>query len=294
MYFRGPHVSEVLNGAFSNSIPVNGYEKHKDLQKIVTRFYAELSHLELERGLMSHQRYRNYTMFLEAELAVLQDIGYDIDRSLFYGHSIYNDGLTVTNQYGYSHGTTLGIGLHVFGSGNTVTQAASIAASGEAAVGIRNDGSGNTIYVPAGTTVSSSGVHGIGLLFAYGKDNRLIQSGTVSAPGEGGIGVRFDFGHNTVADTGYRGSFIHYGSGGENQPISGLWNGYPLNLDGPLVRSYDLSGVSRGRTPRFISAKTRSFPRSTFCGELQSPETLFRTGIPISRSKQAKVKPFPS
>ena len=246
VYFRGPHVSEVLNGAFSNSIPVNGYEKHKDLQKGVTRFYAELSHLELERGLMGHQRYRNYTMFLEAELAVLQDIGYDIDRSLFYGHSIYNDGLTVTNQYGYSHGTTLGIGLHVFGSGNTVTQAAPIAASGEAAVGIRNDGSGNTIYVPAGTTVSSSGVHGIGLLFAYGKDNRLIQSGTVSAPGEGGIGVRFDFGHNAIADFyGYRGSFIHY-VGGENQPVTGLWNGYPLNLDGPLIRSYDLSGSLSG------------------------------------------------
>ena len=84
VYFRGPHVSEVLNGAFSNSIAVNGYEKHKDLQKGVTTFYAELSHLELERGLMGHQRYRNYTMFLEAELAVLQDIGYDIDRSLFY------------------------------------------------------------------------------------------------------------------------------------------------------------------------------------------------------------------
>ena len=246
VYFRGPHVSEVLNGAFSNSIPVNGYEKHKDLQKGVTRFYAELSHLELERGLMGHQRYRNYTMFLEAELAVLQDIGYDIDRSLFYGHSIYNDGLTVTNQYGYSHGTTLGVGLHVFGSGNTVTQAASIAASGEAAVGIRNDGSENTIYVPAGTTVSSTGVHGIGLLFAYGKENRLIQSGTVSAPGEGGIGVRFDFGHNTVLDTlEYRSSFIHYGSG-INKPISGLSNGYLLNLDGPLVRSYDLSGSLSG------------------------------------------------
>ena len=246
VYFRGPHVSEVLNGAFSNSIAVNGYEKHKDLQKGVTTFYAELSHLELERGLMGHQRYRNYTMFLEAELAVLQDIGYEIDRSLFYGHSIYNDGLTVTNQYGYSHGTTLGVGLHVFGSGNTVTQAAPIAASGEAAVGIRNDGSGNTIYVPAGTTVSSTGVHGIGILFAYGKENRLIQSGTVSAPGEGGIGVRFDFGHNAIADFyGYRGSFIHY-LGGENQPVTGLWNGYPLNPDGPLVRSYDLSGSLSG------------------------------------------------
>ena len=246
VYFRGPHVSEVLNGAFSNSIPVNGYQDYFYEDYGITLFYAELSHLELERSLMSHQRYRNYTMLLEAELAVLQDIGYEIDRSLFYGHSIYNDGLTVTNQYGYSHGTTLGVGLHVFGSGNTVTQAAPIAASGEAAVGIRNDGSGNTIYVPAGTTVSSTGVHGIGILFAYGKENRLIQSGTVSAPGEGGIGVRFDFGHNAIADFyGYRGSFIHY-LGGENQPVTGLWNGYPLNPDGPLVRSYDLSGSLSG------------------------------------------------
>lgn len=166
--------------------------------------------------------------------------------SLFYGHSIYNDGLTVTNQYGYSHGTTLGVGLHVFGSGNTVTQAAPIAASGDAAVGIRNDGSGNTIIVPAGTTVSSSGVHGIGLLFAYGKENRLIQSGTVSAPGEGGIGIRFDFGHNAIADFyGYRGSFIHFAYG-ENQPVTGLWEGFQLNLDGPLVSSYDLSGSLSG------------------------------------------------
>ena len=100
MYFRGPHVSEVLNGAFSNSIPVNGYQDYFYEDYGITLFYAELSHLELERSLMSHQRYRNYTMLLEAELAVLQDIGHDIDRSLFYGHSIYNDGLTVTNQYG--------------------------------------------------------------------------------------------------------------------------------------------------------------------------------------------------
>ena len=28
VYFRGPHVSEVLNGAFSNSIPVNGYQDY--------------------------------------------------------------------------------------------------------------------------------------------------------------------------------------------------------------------------------------------------------------------------
>ena len=253
--FRGNHVSEVLDRALGNALPIEGFECYGD------DCFLDLSHIELERGLMSHQYYRNYTSFMEAELATLQDIGYTIDRRNFFGYSVYGDGLTLVNTHGYfarnASGTdwlegqantaTLGVGLHLYGKRNDVTQAADLLASGTAGTGIRIDGSHNTVRVNSDVRIAADGNRGTGLLVAYGKEHILISRGDIQAMGNNGTGARFDFGHNVLGDRyEYRGSWIRQ-SNGSNMPVTGEDdNGFDLNLDGPLVTHFDVSGQLAG------------------------------------------------
>ena len=252
VYFHGEHVSEVLGEG--NGLLIEGYEEND----------PDLSHIELERSLMSHQNYRNYTTFMEAELAALQDIGYRIDRRNFYGFSIYGDDETIVNENGYfarneagnaylegtANTATLGTGLHIYGKRNTVTQAADLLACGTAGTGIRVDGSDNALTVADGVRIAADGAWGTGILVAYGKNHTVVSKGDVTALGPGGVAARFDFGNNLIGnDMEYRGSWI-WKCYDHNIPLNAN-NGYdasnlPLNLDGPLVSRFDVSGLLAG------------------------------------------------
>lgn len=249
--FQGEHVAEVMGDG--NGLPINGTEGDS----------PELSHIELEHSLMSHQNYRNYTTFMEAELAALQDLGYRLDRRNFFGFSVYGDDGTIINHNGYfarnaagnayltgqSNTATLGVGLHIYGKNNDVTQAADLLADGIAGTGIRVDGSANTLRIAPGVRVSANGTGGTGLLVAYGKDQNIISRGAIEATGPGGVAARFDFGHNLLGDaTEYRGSWIWTAEGRPQSIIHGNtdYSGLPLNLDGPLVSTFDVSGSLNG------------------------------------------------
>ena len=268
-FFVGKNVTDALAGATFfgvSGVPVNTWENNN------TSF--EGSHLQTS-GMMSHRDYSNYTAFMEVELAVMQDLGYNIDRKAYFGHSVYGDGKTITNTQGYfarnSEGTAyvkgkpsqvpLGIGLHIYGSRNTVTQAADILTEGRGGTGVRVDGMQNTLVVPKKTKIRADGLRGNGILIAYGRDQVVNQAGTVTANGKGGTGIRFDFGSSSNgAQDEYRGSYIRFErkveegkgtlTGQNNLDLTDMkdtqYNAGKDELNGPQVKAYNLTGKLSG------------------------------------------------
>lgn len=274
-YFIGEHVSDVLRGNGENAKDFQGVDGIPVLVWENDSVYGkkpDLSHINLARSLMSHQNYRSYTAFIEAELALMQDVGYKIDRRNFFGRSIYSDGNGASdnpfkNTQGYfarnaagtayeigkANTATLGIGLHIYGSGNNILQtdegkgdgSADLLACGTGGAGIRIDGVCNTVAVDKGVTVSADGENGRGVLVAYGHDNKVVIDGTVTAAGAGGDGVRFDFGSNSIGgNTEYRGSYLRYTRRvDENGNITNSVN-IPLNfvIERDSISEDDLAG----------------------------------------------------
>lgn len=248
-YLTGQNIDDVLNGALPG-VPVRMLSADGTIDD------DHMSHLELKNSLMSHQEYRNYTTLMEAELAVLQDMGYQIDRRNFYGYSIYGDNQELVNTHGYfqrnTAGTdyisgeyntaTLGLGLHIYGSNNTVTQQADLLARGAGAAGVRIDGAGNTFTVAPDTRIYADGLNGRGVMFTYGKGHNFIHRGDIQATGDKGIGVSFDFGNNAVRNSNeYRGSYIY------NAMPDSADASVAAETAGPLVINADISGRIAGQ-----------------------------------------------
>lgn len=246
-YLTGTHIEQVLAGGL-RGVPVKMLGEGGGIDNNF------MSHIELQNSVMSHQNYRNYSGFMEAELAVLQDLGYTIDRANFFGRSIYGDGLELVNTQGFfarnAKGTqylpgqynqsTLGLGLHIYGSNNQVRQAADLLAAGSGGAGIRVDGQNNTLVIDPGVRIYADGLNGQGIQFAYGRGHTLVHRGDIQATGPQGVGLRFDFGTNSLGNhTERRGSYI--------RSIEGVDQALLPELNGPLVKQADISGRIAGR-----------------------------------------------
>ena len=285
VYFTGKHVEEVLNGALLSypedpdgymgsyagkvpGVPVNAWEYSGEVDENGEYVkFAEFSHIEMQNSLLSHQYFRNWNTLMEAEIAVMQDIGLSIDRRAWYGYSIYNSGITLTNtnpyyarengQYLIGQPSTMpwGIGLHVYGSDNNITQQADLLADGAYAVGIRLEGQGNDLTVAKDTRIQANGLGGSALLVSYGRNHQIQLDGSAVALGPDGIAARFDFGDNILGNnTEYRGSWfrtlVESTSEGDIEYDLAL----PSELQGALVNSFNVAGTLAGsKAAIFIS-----------------------------------------
>ena len=118
-----------------NGLPIHPFDEPDSI---------DLSHTELRNSYMSHQNFRNWTTFMEAELSSLADIGYDIDLKQYFGKSFYLDKITAdvdTSNFATRDFTKdYAIGVHVYGEKNNITQVGYISATGSGSFGVRVDG----------------------------------------------------------------------------------------------------------------------------------------------------------
>ncbi|MDR3112624.1 MAG: autotransporter domain-containing protein [Elusimicrobiota bacterium] len=237
-------------------IPITGFEGFEGLESSE----ADLSHPELRNSMMSHQNYRNWNTYMEAELAMLQDIGINLDRRDFYGGSLYKDSVSIsttiifykrkkTNSiYSYDTGkyndSSHTIGYHIYGISNTVTLSGEILSSGAASAGMRIDGYDNKVNIAA--NIHADGQGSAGLLVAYGVNHEIVHRGTFTAMGTDGTAVRFDFGDNLLGDMAeYRGSYkkIRKGDNSYTKPWYTFYNNKTYSYNNPELMPYELKGA---------------------------------------------------
>ena len=223
---------------------------------------ADFGHIELRNNLMSHQNYRNWITFMEAELASIKDLGYDIDLRKHFGKSYYLNNLgsadsPIQNNNGYwernATGTAYligtpstadyGIGLHIYGDNNYINQNADIMSVGAGVAGARIEGVGNTYTLNSGHKINTDGSDSLGIAVTYGKNHKITVSANseVTAKGDGGRAISFDFGENMLGnEIESQGSYAHYGMADE-EDSSGSSSG-----DEPGDSSGDSSGDEPG------------------------------------------------
>ena len=268
LYFSGRNTQLLFGQKTENfeDIPFS-----KDLNLPIHFGLMHKPFVSLRNTVLSSSSFVNYGFYTQAEVALLKDLGYDINDKEFFGKSIYKSG--TKDQYNVVHvkdgfyawsdelhgykndqpsRLPVSIGTHVYGSYNDVTQDATIASIGYASVGVRVDGSYNNVTIAKNAAVIENGVNSSGIAVTYGRNNNIDVEGRVEAKSQDGIGIRLDFGSNALSDLNeYQGSYrrvrthdyqSHLLTKAQAQAMNA-----PEEIRGPLVNTINITGSVSGK-----------------------------------------------
>lgn len=196
--FHGENVDTLTN---NEGIPVLGALNRSG--NISLENGSSLSHNNLAVSYLNYGNLNSTTMVTELDLAMLQDIGYKIDRSKYFGKSYLKYGeegkrTTAVNDKDFISSSMLAVGTHIYRNNLKLTQKGNINIAPQdsqdffsaiAGCGIMISGAHNTVDIPEGTTISVSGATGTGIGVNYGANNTINIAGNVQANGYDGIGL---------------------------------------------------------------------------------------------------------
>lgn len=161
-----------------------------------------LSHTGQMNWRMSYGAFMIMPYFAELELAMLEDMGYDVNRKEAYGRSYYHDfGGVEQNGAAYNQSVLYGVGGHVFTNNLRLRQSLDITSDGMYGTGIRIDGSDNLVTIASGAVIQAGGFGGAALLSSFGSGNVIVSQGDLIANGTNGIGAWFIVGDGMGYDT---------------------------------------------------------------------------------------------
>jgi hypothetical protein len=205
--------------------------------------------LKLKGSLLSDSFFVNHPAPMEAELAILNDLGYEVTLKNHFGRSLYSDGATLTNGEGFLSSAPYGVGLHVYGNYDTVVQEADLSSLGPKGIGVRIDGVGDSLTIGPNSVIKALGQGGAGILMAFGKDHSLLLQGEIRAKEDA---LRCDMGGLYLnasgsptpepKDTPPRlSSFFKAPEGAEDELLP-----FRDALNGPMVKTIVLEGLLSG------------------------------------------------
>ncbi|MDO4921616.1 MAG: autotransporter outer membrane beta-barrel domain-containing protein [Phascolarctobacterium sp.] len=198
--FHGENVDALTNG---EGIPILGALTRAANPKEYLSNGSSLSHNNLAISYCNYGALTTSSMITELDLAMLQDMGYKIDRSKYFGKSYLQyggDGKTssAVNEKNFTSDRMLAVGTHIYRNNLKLTQKGDIVIAPQnpqdffsslAGCGVMISGANNTVNIPQSTNISVSGAAGAGIGVNYGANNTINIAGSIKADGYDGIGL---------------------------------------------------------------------------------------------------------